>query len=89
MPSLSTTMSSHNIHLADGAKIVATHSLALDTATLGIDSDGVSISLFIWGTPDHVWDGLDAIIEACVALKADVAGIAVEQVVAPPTLIVV
>ena len=88
MSTLSASTSTHHIHIADESTIKATHSISLDTATLGIESDGINLTLFIWGNPAHVWDNLDAIIDACAALKVDIARRSAAEI-APPTLIVV
>jgi len=73
MPAITNSTSTHHIHVADNSDIIATHSISLDTATLGIEADGIHLSLFIWGEPEHVWDNLDTIINACADLKRDVA----------------
>lgn len=73
MPAISASTSTHHIHIADESDVKATHSISLDTATLGIEADGINLTLFIWGEPAHVWDNLDAIIDACAALKLDIA----------------
>jgi hypothetical protein len=70
---MSKSSSTIHVHIADTAKVTATHGINLDTATLGIEADGNYLSVFIWGEPEHVWESLDAIIDACAALKVDIA----------------
>jgi len=83
MPALTQSLSSHTLHIADDVKVKARHSISLETATLGVEAGDNSISLFIWGTPDHVSDTLDEIIRAAEALKTDIATRAAGMVFTP------